>query len=289
MARSGCRTARHAIWLIPLAALFLVWPAIWNGYPIVFADTGTYISQAIHRYAGWDRPVFYSLFMLPLHATISLWPVVAAQTLIATYVLHLVCRVLLANLPWALFVAGVAALSVLTWLPFLASELMPDMFTSLLILVLTVLVWTPARISRRERWVLVALSAFMVASQQSSLPLACILLAALGGLAWMQGGFRWSRMAPPVLALIMAVVGLCTVNLAAHGRFAVSPYGNVFLLARVIYDGPGMTALRRDCPTQPWRLSVVRAKSAESGGRPQARLPGRRGDHRSGPADRSCR
>jgi hypothetical protein len=61
-------------------------------------------------------------------------------------------------------------------------------------------------------------------------------------------------MAPPALALIMAVVGLCTVNLAAHGRFAVSPYGNVFLLARVIYDGPGMTALRRDCPTQPWRL-----------------------------------
>ena len=29
---------------------------MWNGYPIVFADTGTYLSQAIHQYAGWDRP-----------------------------------------------------------------------------------------------------------------------------------------------------------------------------------------------------------------------------------------
>jgi hypothetical protein len=50
------------------------------------------------------------------------------------------------------------------------------------------------------------------------------------------------------------VLGLCSANLAAHGRFAVSPFGNVFLLARVIYDGPGMTALRRDCPTANWRL-----------------------------------
>jgi hypothetical protein len=50
------------------------------------------------------------------------------------------------------------------------------------------------------------------------------------------------------------VVGLCSVNLAAHGRFAVSPFGNIFLLARVIYDGPGMAVLRADCPAAHWRL-----------------------------------
>jgi hypothetical protein len=52
----------------------------------------------------------------------------------------------------------------------------------------------------------------------------------------------------------LALLGLCTVNLAAHGRFAISPFGNIFLLARVIYDGPGMAVLRRDCPTRHWRL-----------------------------------
>jgi hypothetical protein len=44
------------------------------------------------------------------------------------------------------------------------------------------------------------------------------------------------------------------VNLAAHGRFAVSPFGNIFLLARVIYDGPGMATLQRACTTTGWRL-----------------------------------
>jgi len=57
-----------------------------------------------------------------------------------------------------------------------------------------------------------------------------------------------------VLPPALAILGLCAVNLAAHGRFAVSPFGNVFLLARVIYDGPGMAVLRRDCPAAGWRL-----------------------------------
>jgi hypothetical protein len=55
---------------------------------------------------------------------------------------------------------------------------------------------------------------------------------------------------PPVLA----VVGCCGVNLVAHGRFAFSPFGNIFLLTRVIYDGPGMAVLQRDCATADWRL-----------------------------------
>jgi hypothetical protein len=65
----------------------LLWPAVLNGYPIVFADTGTYLAQAIHRFAGWDRPVFYSVFMLPLHATVTLWPVVVVQAVLAAWIL----------------------------------------------------------------------------------------------------------------------------------------------------------------------------------------------------------
>ena len=45
--------------VLVLAAILLLWPAFWNGYPLVFADTGTYLSQAIEHYAGWDRPIFY--------------------------------------------------------------------------------------------------------------------------------------------------------------------------------------------------------------------------------------
>jgi hypothetical protein len=141
------------------------------------------------------------------------------------------------------------------------------------------------------------LATSMIASQQSSLPLACGLLAVLGGFGlWLSGKpaavGRWTGTASrpmarrraltrveeawssrgivvaaggPVVPIrrrvlllalppILAVLGLCSANLAAHGRFAISPFGNIFLLARVIYDGPGMASLRRDCTTAGWRL-----------------------------------
>jgi hypothetical protein len=240
---------------IPAAAALLLWPALWNRYPIVFADTGTYLSQTIEHYAGWDRPVFYSLFMLPLHATLTVWPVVVVQALLAAWVLWLVCLVLVPDISGVAFVGFVFLLSWGTWLPWLVCELMPDLFTPLLVLVLCLLAWVPARLSRWQQIALVGLAAFMIASQQSSLPLACVLLVALGLLR--RAGrsdsplHRWLLI---VLPPALAVLGLCTANLAAHGRFAIAPFGNVFLLARVIYDGPGRTTLRRDCPTETWIL-----------------------------------
>jgi len=168
-------TDRAAVLSVPVAAALLLWPALWNGYPIVFTDTGTYLSQAIHLYAGWDRPVFYSLFMLPLHATVTTWPVVAVQALLTAWVLRLVCRALAPGLPEAAFVTAIAALSLGTWLPWIVGELMPDLFTPLLVLVLCVLALVPERMTRREQIVLAGLATVMIASQLSSLPLACAL------------------------------------------------------------------------------------------------------------------
>jgi len=332
-------TDRAAVLSVPAAAALLLWPALWNGYPIVFADTGTYLSQALHLYAGWDRPVFYSLFMLPLHGAVTTWPVVVVQALVAAGVLRLVCRVLLPGLSAVAFVAAVAGLAVCTWLPWIVCELMPDVFTPLLVLVLCVLALTPERVSGREQVALVLLAAFMIASQQSSLPLAFGLLGMLAVVRrfWFPSrdwagrsalfvswpGLGGERHAPPascpdlsgptmsapaatggpdkpghdgdrttprpnflpvpaypdsyrvkpghdtnrqaaaiamrrwpllLLPPALAILGLCTVNLGAHGRFAITPFGNVFLLARVIYDGPGMAVLRRACPASGWLL-----------------------------------
>lgn len=242
---------------ILLAAAPLLWPALLNGYPIVFDDTGTYLSQAVHRYLGWDRPPFYSLFLFPLHMTLTTWPAIAAQALLVAHTLHLARRVLLPAIsPWWLppFVALLAATTAMPWF---ASQLMPDIFTPLLVLALALLLFTPERLSRREQVWLVLFAAFMIATQQSSVPLSLALLVVLTPLRrWLSaveqlgraGGMRLA--APPLLA----VTALVVVNLAGHGRAALFPFGNMFILARVIYDGPGMDVLRRDCPGAGWRL-----------------------------------
>jgi len=53
-------------WVLLLSMPLLLWPALYNGFPLVFSDSGTYISQLIERHLGWDRPPFYSLFLLLL-------------------------------------------------------------------------------------------------------------------------------------------------------------------------------------------------------------------------------
>lgn len=282
-----------------IAAALLTWPAVFNGYPLVFDDTGTYLSQAVHVYAGWDRPVFYSVFLLPLHLTLTTWPVVAVQSLLAVHVLWLTGRTLRDTSPLPLWeegrgrvaysreIAGVrtpppiplprgeggccndvrrpawwlvpftAALSLTSALPWLASELMPDIFTPLLILSLALLVLAPHRLSRGERVWLIVFSAFTIAAQQSSVPLSFGLLLVLLPLRRVLGapkplGWRaiGRSLAPPALAIL----ALIAVNTAAFRRVSPSPFGNVFLLARIIYDGPGMRVLERDCPRSGWRL-----------------------------------
>lgn len=244
---TGRSVPNLAIPLICMASL--LWPALWNGYPIVFADTGTYLSQAMHRYLGWDRPVFYSLFLWPLHLGVTTWPAVVAQSGLTVLVLDLTRRAFRLREAWLLAITLI--LSAFTALPWIVSALMPDLFTPLLVLILGVLLFAPGMFPPRARWAMIGLAAFMIATQQSSVLLSCALLAiAMPMLYFVRRRFGWS----PLLAPMLAIGALVAMNTAGHKRVSISPYGDVFVLARIIYEGPGMTVLRRDCPDSGWLL-----------------------------------
>ncbi len=255
------RIARARLSPILIAAGLLAWPAAWNGYPLVFSDTGTYLSQALNRYLGWDRPVFYSFFMLPLHMGLTTWPVVAAQASLVAWVVHVALRALRPGSPARAIVPVAAALALTSPLPWFAAQLMPDLFTGLLILALTLLVLVPERIGRAERLGLGGLSAFAMEVHLSNLPVGLALLGILlplrrrlGARAALSLLELRSVLLPPVVAVLM----LMGVNWAGHGVPTLAPYGNIFLLARVIEDGPGRDALLRSCPAAGWRLCAVR-------------------------------
>jgi len=235
--------------VLALAAISLLWPALWNGYPLVFADSGTYLSQAIERYAGWDRPVFYSLFLFPLHMTVTTWPAIVVQALLIAYLLHLLRRTLLPGTAvwWLLVLVGI--LTVTSPLPWFTSQLMPDVFTGVVVVALALLAFAADRLSAAERIALVVLTTFAIAVHLSHVLLAIALLAVL-----LPMRRSWASAGRCIAPLALAVLALVSVNLIAFGRASLAPFGNVFLLARVIYDGPGMDVLRRDCPAAGWRL-----------------------------------
>ena len=246
---------------LPLAAALLTWPALWNGYPLVFSDTGTYLSQALNHYLGWDRPPFYSLFMLPLHMGLTTWPVIAAQGLLTAWVLGVALRALLpARSAWWL-AALAAALAFASPLPWFAAQLMPDLFTGLLVLALALLVLAPERLGHLEAAGLVALAVFAMCAHLSNLPLGLALIAGLLPLRRQLGAraaLGGAGVARVVGAPVAAALALAGVNLAGHGSATLAPYGNVFLLARLVEDGPGRDALVQACPKVGWRLCAAR-------------------------------
>jgi hypothetical protein len=250
--------ARVTIPALLLAALLFCWPAVWNGYPLVFWDTNTYVGQVLLRYLGWDRPVFYSFFAFGLHWGVSLWPVVPAQALIVAHLLWLVLRTLGRPGPVPLLLAA-GGLSAGTALPFFAAQVMPDVFAGVVVLGLWLLGFRWDALGPRERAYLLLLTTGAVAVHLSHPPLAAGLVLVGAFLLGVRAGLRaalWAaaRMALPLAAAVLALVA---VNLAGHGKASLAPFGSVFFAARVIHDGPGLDHLRRTCPDAGYRICSV--------------------------------
>jgi hypothetical protein len=53
-------------------------------------------------------------------------------------------------------------------------------------------------------------------------------------------------------------LALIACNTIVYGRAAFSPFGNVFVLARLLADGPAQRVLTRECPSAGWRLCAFR-------------------------------
>src|ERR1035437_5173161 len=85
-----------------LGALLLSWPAILNGFPLIYPDSMTYLADGhvvaralfLHQLSEYYgvRSFFYSLGILPFHWNISPWPIVALQSLLIAWIIWLLVR-----------------------------------------------------------------------------------------------------------------------------------------------------------------------------------------------------
>src|SRR3954466_5593079 len=108
------------------AMLMLLAPALWNGFPLLQYDTGGYFARWYEGTLEVSRSTVYGLFLYLL-GHFDFWPAAVAQAAVAAWVLAMVVRG--HGFGDRVFVTTVAALSVLTTLPWLAGQLITDVFT----------------------------------------------------------------------------------------------------------------------------------------------------------------
>lgn len=231
----------------------LAWPALLNGYPLVFSDTGGFLHQTLGPLMLWDKPWVYGPLLHALHWRVTLWLPLAAQALLASHLLWLTQRAVCGQAqpgPHLLLCLGLAALSTA---PFTIALLMPDLLAPATVLALFLLGPGRAALSGAEALYLGLLATFAIAAHLAHLPLAAamVALAVLGGLARGRALADAARVAAPLLG---AVLLLLATNWAGHGRAALSPHGATFMLARLQADGPAAAVIRERCPAAGWYL-----------------------------------
>ena len=259
-------TLPAALWLL-LAGLILISAGLYNGFPLVTSDSGTYINSALLYTVPDDRPIVYGLFIRATGLRFTLWFVIMAQGLLLADLLRRYAGVLAPRLA-ANGIGQLVAVGATAWatgVSWFCSQLMPDIFTAIGLLALGLLLLGAARSGRAQGWLLfvLVLSATMHSSNLLTFSLVAV---GVGLVGWRTGLFRRGLLSAPCWrrATAGALIGwvlLPGVHAAFGGGFELSRASSAFLMARLSETGILEKFLQKNCdPSDQYSLCAYRDK-----------------------------
>ncbi|WP_324673408.1 hypothetical protein [Hymenobacter sp. GOD-10R] len=259
----GSRLATTLFWLL-LGGLVLISAALYNGYPLVTPDTGTYIDSALTLNVPEDRPVTYGLFILATGFKKTLWFVVFAQSLLVAWLALRYAEVFVTRLAHPFWRVALLALTAwATGVAWYASQLMPDIFTATGLLALGLVLIGRSR-SKLELACLLLLVLTAELMHNSNLLTYSLTVVGFGIVAWVKKLFQRQIVRPLywLLATVVVLSGwvvLPTINKSLGGDFTVSRASHAFLMARLVEAGVMDKFLKENCgPANSYSLCAYR-------------------------------
>ena len=257
--------AAQAVGMAILSLMFLS-AAIWNGFPLIFYDTGAYILEGLGHIFLVERAPVYAELLFLAGGNFSLWPVVTLQALMTSFIILEVGRAEVPGLTLRGLILIGAALTLLTGIAWYAGQVEPDIFTPVVILGSWLLLFRAGRLSKARLYWITGLTGLAVACHPSHLGL-------LGGIlicaALLRLGARWRLPRPDMrrgLLSLATALGLIVVgNFVLTGSIFISKSGSVFVFARLMQDGIVKRLLDDTCPPKgdiPWRLCEYKNRLA---------------------------
>lgn len=226
-----------------LATLLFLVPALYNQFPLVYSDTGTYLLSGFENWLPNDRPIFYGWFIRVASLNYwSIWLVVVLQSWLLSYAINLLLSHFFKK-PLYLTILIALPLSILTGAGWYASQLMPDVFIAIgsisLCNLLLAADWKNSRsIISIGLVVLSSLSHLSHILVFVVFGLFCLLLFKHTSLAK-----RLSLLALP----LVAALALAFTNYTYLGTFQLSNGSSIFLTGKLIDSGLLKPFLDRNC------------------------------------------
>jgi hypothetical protein len=246
--------------LIPL----LLAPVFWNGFPIIYYDTGAYLLEGLGLHFLPERSPVYSLFLRFGGAGFSLWFIVVIQAAIVAFMIVETARASAPRLPVAVLILIGMFLALSTGLPWYVGQIEPDCFTGTVVLAVYLLAFQANRLGRWRTATIVAVGAFSVAVHPSHLLLAgflwCAIVAARLVCRPARSRTKFSRpsLFGPALACIFGALLVVGSNYGLTREVFLSRAGAPFIFARMLQDGIVMKLLEDTCPKSGYTLCAYR-------------------------------
>ncbi|MEX2596678.1 MAG: hypothetical protein WEC59_07085 [Salibacteraceae bacterium] len=220
-----------------ITGLIVIAPALYNRYPLMYSDSGAYIEMAAQLEPSFHRSMGYPLLMNLTGLMISNWPIVLLQGLLSSFLIFRIIRSLkVEKLFWSHFftILTMSFGSALSWY---AAQLMPDIWTFILVLAFGGLLLEP-----KLKWPMHLFYGLVIYASLivhlSHIPLYLLLLCSLVAVYLLvkkkpiatMAREKWIGLGVP---LVGGFITLCSIN-AVHGHgFRLSLASNVFIAANL--------------------------------------------------------
>lgn len=246
--------------LAAAVAVLLVWPALRNGYPLLYPDTldylwsgrGAWMGLMHAHHPGYSalRSAVYAAGIYPFHWSRTLWPILALNVGSVVFTVYLVTRSLVERNAWSKTLAILAGLSILTGLSWQTSFLMPDIFGALLYLAIYLFAFARETLRPVEQIALASLAIFCATVHVSHLLMAMCLCAGLWLLRLAPGAHSAVRLRNAGVVTVIVAAAMCLqlgVNKRLYGSASFVGGNPPFVEARILSDGTGARYLREHC------------------------------------------
>lgn len=246
---------KKAILPVIIGALVLLCAAFFNGFPIVYADTSTYLDSAFQFETPFDRPITYGLFLRFASLNgLSLWFVILTQALILSGLIYLFLKLILdSSINRNRFFIGLMFfLALLTSASWTTSQLISDIFTPIMLLSFVLLAF--GKYSKSFQVVLYVIFLVATAMHMSHITFNVVFFISILVLRiWNVFGLKDNvKLRPILICFVLSILSISTMG------SALSKSKHVFLMGALVEHGIAKEYLDEHCGDNKYALCAYK-------------------------------
>lgn len=257
MSRTNRTIGPHGLKAIATIAgitVLLLLPAFWNGYPVFYFDSLDYILLPY----TWKIPIFrtagYGVFATVVLPFNSIWPIIIVQSALLAYVLLEARRILFPDLSARYACVILAILALVTGMPWLASTVMPDVFTVPAVLLTLMLAQTEIRLGTTRTTVFILLLALACAAHPTHFALCTGLVVCIfvfDKLALYHWPVMRMHVRYAIVGVVLGIAATVGANWIASGKVFLTPRTTSVLTMAVMAENGLLQEFLEEICTDP--------------------------------------